>query len=103
MTRTKNRDPRDNDKVKASPASEVVVATMPGSGEPMPGNPAPPAAATSELSATGYGTQNGTTAEVPDENATARADTTMATPGSLADGAHDLPTIRRVRVDTVLI
>jgi ParB family chromosome partitioning protein len=33
---------------------------------------------------------------------TARADA-PATPGSLADGAHDLPTIRRVRVDAVMI
>jgi ParB family chromosome partitioning protein len=83
MTRAKDRRPRDNDKV----------------------NPLPLAAATSELLATGYGTQNGTTAEVPDENATARADaaTATATPGSLADGAHDLPTIRRVRVDAVMI
>jgi hypothetical protein len=87
----------------AGAASEVVVTTMPGSGEPTPGNPVPPATATSELSSTNYGTQNGTTAEVLDENATARADAATATAGSLADCAHDLRTIRRVRVDIMLI
>jgi hypothetical protein len=56
-----------------SPASEAVVTTMPGSAKPIPGNPVPPAAATSELSATTYGTQNGTTVEVVGENATAHA------------------------------
>ena len=103
MTRTKNRDLRDNDKVKASPASEVVVTTMLDSGEPRPGNPAPPAAATSELSSPSYRTQNGTIAEMLDENATARADAATATAGPLADCAHDLRTIRRVRVDIMLI
>ena len=85
MTRTKNRDLRDNDKVKASPASEVVATTMLGSGEPMPGNPVPLAAATSGLSSTTDETQNGTTAEVLDENATARADASTVTPRDRID------------------
>ena len=68
-----------------SPASEVVATTMLGSGEPIPGNPVPLAAATSGLSSTTDETQNGTTAEVLDENATARADASTVTPRDRID------------------
>jgi hypothetical protein len=68
-----------------SPASEVVATTMLGSGEPIPGFPVPLAAATSGLPSTTDETQNGTTAEVLDENATARADASTVTPRDRID------------------
>jgi hypothetical protein len=56
---------------------------MTGSGELIPGNPVPPAAGTSELSSTTDGTQNGATAELLDENATAATDAATATAGPI--------------------
>jgi hypothetical protein len=78
----------------ASPASEVVITTMPGSDEPMPGTPVPPVAATSELSSTTYGTQNGTPVKVVGENASARADAPTAPAGPICPIALD-----KIRID----